>query len=77
MSALTWQRTTDRVGNRVEYAVTEFGVYVVDGNGYGRMRWTVDYAPGRYGMVDGCMTDSRAEARANAEGDLAERRARG
>lgn len=67
MGALTWHKATARFGQTVEYAVTEHGMYVVDGSGYGRMRWSVDYPDG-----DGCSTDTKGDARANAESHHAE-----
>lgn len=54
-----WITTTDRDGRR--HYVRAAGD-IIDGHGYGRMRWTIAYADGDYGM-----TDTLAEAMAWAE----------
>jgi len=59
---MNWITTTDR--NGVRHYVSPEG-HIIDGNGYGRMRWTVVYLDGDYGM-----TDTLAEAKAWAEVDL-------
>ena len=46
-----WFKTTDRYGGRAEVANTEHGPYVIDGTGYGRMKWTVEYPDHDYGMT--------------------------
>lgn len=54
------------------YAATSpWGLYSIDGNNYGRNRWTVTYPDGDYGMVD-----SLGEAKAWAESHAAERATR-
>lgn len=53
---MTWITTTDREDHR--HYVRADG-HVIDGHGAGRMRWTVTYPDGTYGM-----TDTLAEAKA-------------
>lgn len=60
-----------RIAAGVYQAVSPIGAYLIDGNNAGRNRWTVTYPSGDYGMAD-----SLAEAKAWAEGNAAERRAR-
>jgi hypothetical protein len=54
-----WIVTTDRDGRR--FYVRADGT-TIDGHGYGKMRWTVVYPSGYYGI-----TDSLSEAKAWAE----------
>lgn len=58
---VTWVTTTDRHGRR---HYTRAMGHIIDGHGFGRMRWTVVYPDGNYGM-----TDSLAEAKAWADVD--------
>lgn len=67
-SQFDWLKTTDRLGGRTEVANTEHGGYAIDGNGYGRMKWTVEYPDKDYGM-----THSKREARAWAAEDHRQR----
>lgn len=64
-----WKRAKDpQFGHNIEVSDTPHGRYVVDGSGYGRMRWSVVYPDGDYAI-----TDTRGDARANADIDLKER----
>jgi hypothetical protein len=54
-----WIVTTDRDGRR---AYVRADGHWIDGHGCGRMRWTVNYPDGDYGM-----TDTLAEAKAWAD----------
>lgn len=65
-----WLKTKDRFGAPHEVANTKHGGYVVDGNGSGRMKWTVEYPEGG-GNGDYGMTDTKGEARAWAALDHA------
>jgi len=49
-------------------ATSPWGLYSIDGNNYGRNRWTVTYPNGDYAM-----TDALREAKAWAELDAAQR----
>ena len=55
----TWTITTDREGRR---HYTRPDGHIIDGHGCGRLRWTVRYPDGDYGM-----TDTLAEAKAWAD----------
>jgi hypothetical protein len=61
-----------KVRSGVYTAASPWGVYGIDGNNYGRNRWTVTYPDGDYGMVD-----ALAEAKAWAAQDAEERARRG
>jgi len=65
-----WLKTTNRFHQPAEVANTKHGGYVVDGNGYGRMKWTVEY-PGGAENEDYGMTSTKGEARAWAALDHA------
>lgn len=65
---LRWKKV--RAG--VYHETSPWGLYTVDGNNYGRNRWTVTYPDGDYGMVD-----SFGEAKAWAEQAWVERSRRG
>jgi hypothetical protein len=69
---MNWQTTTDRYGFRVQYAVTPVGMYVIDGNSTGPLRWTVDY-PDTDEFHPGDAAETRAEAREWAEQDFTRR----
>lgn len=60
----------NKISAGVYHATSPFGLYTIDGNNYGRNRWTVTYPGGDYGMCD-----ALAEAKAWAESD-ADQRAR-
>lgn len=62
--ALRWKK----VNAGVYHATSPWGLYTIDGSGYGRNRWTVTYPSGDYGMVD-----ALAEAKAWAQQDAEER----
>ncbi len=64
MAALRWKKITAGV----YHATSPWGLYTIDGNNYGRNRWTVTYPSGDYGMAD-----ALAEAKLWAETDAAER----
>jgi hypothetical protein len=64
---LKWRKVKAGVYN----AASPWGLYTIDGTGYGRNRWTVTYPGGDYGMVD-----ALAEAKAWAEQDAEQRRAK-
>lgn len=55
---LTWTK----IGKSSYQATTPRGLYAIDGNGAGRMKWTVTYPDGDYGF-----TDSLGEAKAWAD----------
>ena len=61
---LRWKK----VRSGVYTATSPWGVYNIDGNNYGRNRWTVTYPDGDYGLVD-----ALAEAKAWAAQDAEER----
>jgi hypothetical protein len=61
---LRWKKS----GAGIYRAALLWGVYMINGNNYGRNRWTVTYPNGDFGM-----TDSLAEAKAWAELDAARR----
>ena len=65
---LSWKK----IQAGVYHATSPWGLYTIDGNNYGRNRWTVTYPSGDYGM-----TDALAEAKAWAEMDVEERMRRG
>lgn len=65
-----WRKTKNRFDQPAEVANTKHGGYVVDGNGYGRMKWTVEYPEGAENGDYG-MTDTKGEARAWAAQDHA------
>lgn len=71
-----WVRDKDEFGHPVEHSDTEHGRYSIDGNGAGRMKWTVVYPAEDGQRPDYGMTDTKREAREWAEQDLAERRQR-
>lgn len=50
----------------VYHATSPWGLYTIDGNNYGRNRWTVTYPDGDYGMVD-ALAEAKAWAEQNAE----------
>lgn len=62
MVTLRWKK----IKAGVYHATSPWGLYVIDGNNYGRNRWTVTYPDGDYGMAD-----ALAEAKAWAETDAA------
>jgi len=61
-----------KVSAGVYHVTSPWGLYTIDGNNYGRNRWTVTYPDGDYGMVD-----ALAEAKAWAEQDAEARSAKG
>jgi hypothetical protein len=61
---LSWKKVTAGV----YHATSPWGLYTIDGSGYGRNRWTVTYPGGDYGMVD-----ALAEAKAWAQQDADDR----
>jgi hypothetical protein len=61
---LCWQK----VKAGIYHATSPWGLYTIDGSGYGRNRWTVTYPDGDYGMVD-----ALAEVKAWADQDAAQR----
>ena len=65
---LRWKKV--RAG--VYHATSPWGLYTIDGSGYGRNRWTVTYPGADYGMVD-----SLGEAKAWAQQDANSRVRRG
>lgn len=60
--ALRWKK----VKTGVYAATSPWGLYTIDGTGYGRNRWTVTYPDGDYGMVD-ALTEAKAWAELHAE----------
>lgn len=50
--ALTWSRQRNDLGQLVRVYDSTVGVYTIDGNGAGRMRWTVTYPDGESGFTD-------------------------
>lgn len=68
MGMLRWKK----ISAGVYHATSPWGLYVIDGNNYGRNRWTVTYPNNDYGMAD-----ALAEAKLWAESDAAERTAKG
>lgn len=67
MATLRWKKITAGV----YHATSPWGLYTIDGNNYGRNRWTVTYSSGDYGMAD-----TLAEAKLWAETDAADRTAK-
>lgn len=65
LGALAWKKA----GKGIYKADSPKGVYTIDGNGYGRNKWTVTYPDGDYGMAD-----ALAEAKIWAESHEAERK---
>ena len=61
---LSWKK----VKAGVYHATSPWGLYTIDGNNYGRNRWTVTYPDDDYGMAD-----ALAEAKLWAEQHAAER----
>lgn len=50
LSPLQFRTATTRLDQTVHVANTEHGGYVLDGNGAGRKRWSVDYPDGDYAL---------------------------
>jgi hypothetical protein len=48
MVILRWKK----IAAGVYHATSPWGLYVIDGNNYGRNRWTVTYPDSDYGMAD-------------------------
>ncbi len=69
MTKLSWKKV--RAG--VYAATSQWGLYSVDGNNYGRLRWTVTYPDGDFGMADSL---GEAKAWAAVDADQRERRGR-
>jgi hypothetical protein len=61
---LQWKK----IAAGVYHATSPWGLYTIDGNNYGRNRWTVTYPNSDYAMVD-----ALAEAKLEAEQDAEER----
>lgn len=59
---LPWKK----VSMGIYHATSPWGLYVIDGGGAGRNRWTVTYPDGDYGMVDS-LTEAKAWAAQDAE----------
>lgn len=59
---LQWKK----VSTGVYHATSPWGLYTIDGNNYGRNRWTVTYPSGDFGMVD-ALTEAKAWAAQDAE----------
>jgi hypothetical protein len=56
------------ISRGIYHATSAAGLYTIDGNNYGRNRWTVTYPDGDAGMAD-----TLKEAKLWAEIDLAQR----
>ena len=52
MTALVWRRAENEFGQAIRLADSAAGQFSIDGNGYGRNRWTVVYPDGDAGHVD-------------------------
>lgn len=52
MAALVWAKTRNEFDQPIRVAESDSGRFTIDGNNYGRNRWTVTYPTGDYGMVD-------------------------
>jgi hypothetical protein len=59
---LTWKKI--RAG--IYHATSPWGLYTIDGNNFGRNRWTVTYPDNDYGMAD-TLGEAKAWAEMNAE----------
>lgn len=65
---LRWKKI--RAG--VYHATSPWGLYTIDGSGYGRNRWTVTYPDSDYGMVD-ALAEAKAWAQQDADGRVQRR----
>jgi len=60
-----WKRTKNYFDQHIEESHTEHGKYVVDGNGAGRMKWSVTFPDGDYALGQ-----TKREVRGEADTDL-------
>jgi hypothetical protein len=55
-----------KISAGVYHATSPWGLYTIDGNNYGRNRWTVTYPSGDYGMAD-ALSEAKLWAASDAE----------